>query len=151
VAHPTTRMIPNRISELGTERWGFISQRPAMHRNFEIKPQQNRCTQHPGTVRATQLTAINKHRAVQCYCTLMTRLIDKGSHRPGRGRHKLKSREKLMDAPRSTASAERALESEMAEEICTLLEQTVLKYFPADQPRVSSVPLVPPRQEKPPT
>jgi hypothetical protein len=41
--------------------------------------------------------------------------------------------------------------AEMAEEICTLLEQTMLKYFPpvegnAAQPRPSSVPLVPPRE-----
>ena len=86
--------------------------------------------------------------AVQCYCTLPTRLSDNGRHRPGRGRHMLSSREKLMDVPRSAASAEKSVESDMAEAICTLLQQTVLKYFPADPPKVSSVPLVPPRQEK---
>jgi hypothetical protein len=42
----------------------------------------------------------------------------------------------------------------MAEDICTTLEQTILKYFPpaaneADRPRQASVPLVPPREEKP--
>jgi len=54
-----------------------------------------------------------------------------------------------MDAMRSAASAETSLNLGRAEEICTLLEQTVLKYFPVEQPKVSSVPLVPPRQEKP--
>jgi hypothetical protein len=61
-----------------------------------------------------------------------------------------------MDAPTSAASTETSLESGMAEEICMLLEQTVLKYFPpiekdVDRPKSSSVPLVPPRQEDPPT
>jgi len=56
-----------------------------------------------------------------------------------------------MDAMRSAASAEMSFDSGMAEEICALLEQTVLKYFPVEQPKVTSVPLVPPRQEKPPT
>jgi len=52
-----------------------------------------------------------------------------------------------MDAMRSL---ETSLGSGMAEDICTLLEETVLKYFPHEQPKLSSVPLVPPRQEKPP-
>lgn len=95
--------------------------------------------------------AINMRHAVQCYCTLLTRLIDKGRHRQGGATHKLHAREKLMDAMRSVASAETSLGSGMAEEICTLLEQTVRKYFPVEQPKVSSVPLVPPRQEKPQT
>jgi hypothetical protein len=60
-----------------------------------------------------------------------------------------------MDAPTSAASAEKLLESEMAEEICKLLEQTILKYFPQvetdiDRPKSASVPLVPHRQENPP-
>jgi hypothetical protein len=48
-----------------------------------------------------------------------------------------------MDAPRPVTFVGKPLELGMAEEICTLLEQTVLKYFPADQPKVSSVPLIP--------
>jgi hypothetical protein len=61
-----------------------------------------------------------------------------------------------MDAPTSAAAAEKVVESEMAEEICKLLEQTILKYFPqiendADRPKSSSVPLVPHRQETPST
>ena len=61
-----------------------------------------------------------------------------------------------MDAPTSAASAERPVESDMAEDICTLLEQSILKYFPqveneVDLPKASSVPLIPHRQEKPPT
>jgi uncharacterized Zn finger protein len=61
-----------------------------------------------------------------------------------------------MDAPTSAASAEKLLESEMAEEICKSLEQTILKYFPqiaadVDRRKSSSVPLVPHRQEKSPT
>jgi hypothetical protein len=56
--------------------------------------------------------------------------------------------EKPMNAPTSAASAEKMIESEMAEEICKSLEQTILKYFPQiDRPRSSSVPLVPQRQE----
>jgi hypothetical protein len=61
-----------------------------------------------------------------------------------------------MDAPTSAASTENSLGSDMAEDICKLLEQTMLKYFPrveniADQPRPSSVPLVPQRQENVPS
>jgi hypothetical protein len=56
-----------------------------------------------------------------------------------------------MDVLRSASSAEELGESNMAEGICALLEQTVLKYFPAGQPKPSSVPLVPPRQDKAPT
>lgn len=53
-----------------------------------------------------------------------------------------------MDAPTPAASAEKIIETEMAEEICQLLEQTILKYFPQiDRPKSSSVPLVPHRQE----
>ena len=52
-----------------------------------------------------------------------------------------------MDAPISAASAEKSLGSDTAEEICTSLEQTILKYFPkienvVDRPRSPSVPLV---------
>jgi hypothetical protein len=59
-----------------------------------------------------------------------------------------------MDAPASAASAEKSLNAQMAEDICELLEQTILKYFPqsendVDRPKPSSVPLVPNRQEKP--
>jgi len=57
-----------------------------------------------------------------------------------------------MDAPTPAASAEKTIESEAAEEICQLLEQTILKYFPQnDRPKSSSVPLVPHRQETSPT
>ena len=60
-----------------------------------------------------------------------------------------------MDVPTSAASAERPVESDMAEDICTLLEQSILRYFPRveneDRPKTSSVPLIPHRQEKPPT
>jgi hypothetical protein len=64
--------------------------------------------------------------------------------------------EDVVDAPISAASAERLIESDMAEDICTLLEQSILKYFPqveneVDRPKTSSVPLIPHRQEKPPT
>jgi hypothetical protein len=57
-----------------------------------------------------------------------------------------------MDA--SASAIEKPPDAEMAEDICTLLEQTILKYFPAaandaDRPRQASVPLVPPREEKP--
>ena len=60
-----------------------------------------------------------------------------------------------MDAPTSAASAERPIELDMAEDICTLLEQSILRYFPqveneVDRPKTSSVPLIPHRQEKPP-
>jgi hypothetical protein len=59
-----------------------------------------------------------------------------------------------MDVPTTAASAERSFESDTAEAICKLLEQTMLRYFPqtendAAQPKPSSVPLVPHRQEKP--
>jgi hypothetical protein len=59
-----------------------------------------------------------------------------------------------MDVPTPAASAEKLLESDMAEDICKLLEQTMLRYFPqtendAGQPKPSLVPLVPHRQEKP--
>ena len=59
-----------------------------------------------------------------------------------------------MDVPTPAASAEKSLESDMAEDICKLLEQTMLRYFPqtendAGQPKPSSVPLVPHRQAKP--
>lgn len=61
-----------------------------------------------------------------------------------------------MDAPTPAASSEAALESGMAEEICTLLEQAILKYFPpieneVDRPKSSSVPLIPQRPENPST
>jgi hypothetical protein len=61
-------------------------------------------------------------------------------------------REDLMDA--SASAIEKTSDVEMAEDICTLLEQTILKYFPptaneADPPRQASVPLVPPREENP--
>ena len=63
-----------------------------------------------------------------------------------------------MNPPTSAASAEKSLfaESDKAEEICKLLEQTILKYFPqrekdVDRPKSSSVPLVPHRQSKPST
>jgi hypothetical protein len=55
-----------------------------------------------------------------------------------------------MDA--SASAIEKTSDVEMAEDICTLLELTILKYFPAneaDRPRQASVPLVPPREEKP--
>jgi hypothetical protein len=55
-----------------------------------------------------------------------------------------------MDA--SASAIEKTSDVEMAEDICTLLEQTILKYFPAneaDRPRQVSVPLFPPREEKP--
>jgi hypothetical protein len=55
-----------------------------------------------------------------------------------------------MDA--SASAIEQISDVEMAEDICTLLEQTILKYFPAneaDRPRQASVPLFPPREEKP--
>src|SRR5262249_11786139 len=56
VAHPMTSISPNRISEPGTEKWSFMSQRPAGAPQLEIKPPHSRCTQHPDTVRRTQLT-----------------------------------------------------------------------------------------------
>jgi 23S rRNA A1618 N6-methylase RlmF len=60
-----------------------------------------------------------------------------------------------MDAPASVASAEKPIESDMAEDICKLLEQSILKYFPqvenVDRPKASSVPLIPHRQDKPST
>jgi len=52
----------------------------------------------------------------------------------------------------SASEIEKSTDVAMAEDICTLLEQTILKYFPAnevDRPRQASVPLVPPREEKP--
>lgn len=55
-----------------------------------------------------------------------------------------------MDA--SASAIEKTSDVEMAEDICTLLEQTILKYFPANEaerPTQASVPLVPPREEKP--
>lgn len=57
-----------------------------------------------------------------------------------------------MDA--SASAIEKPADLEMAEDICKLLEQTILKYFPqstnyADRPKQSSVPLVPPREEMP--
>lgn len=57
-----------------------------------------------------------------------------------------------MDAPIPAASAKNLLESDMAEEICKSLEQTILKYFPqietdVARPKSSSVPLVPHRQK----
>lgn len=53
-----------------------------------------------------------------------------------------------MDTPISAASAKKLLESDMAEEICKSLEQTILKYFPqietdVERPKSSSVPLIP--------
>jgi hypothetical protein len=36
VAHPTISISPNRNSELGTEKWSFMSQRPAVHRNLKL-------------------------------------------------------------------------------------------------------------------
>ena len=61
-----------------------------------------------------------------------------------------------MDTPISVASAKKLLESDMAEEICKSLEQTILKYFPKvengiNRPKSSSVPLVPHRPKKRPT
>lgn len=60
-----------------------------------------------------------------------------------------------MDVPASVASAEKPIESDMAEDICKLLEQSILKYFPqvenVDRPKASSVPLIPHRQDKPST
>ena len=52
-----------------------------------------------------------------------------------------------MDA--CASAIEKSEDLEMAEDICKLLEQTILKYFPqptndADRPKQSSVPLVPP-------
>ena len=60
-----------------------------------------------------------------------------------------------MGAPASAASS-KPIESDMAEDICRLLEQSVLKYFPqvandVDRPKASSVPLIPHRQDKPST
>ncbi|HEY6701137.1 MAG TPA: hypothetical protein VI137_10075 [Pseudolabrys sp.] len=57
-----------------------------------------------------------------------------------------------MDA--CASAIEKSEDLEMAEDICKLLEQTILKYFPqptndADRPKQSSVPLVPPPEEKP--
>ena len=55
-----------------------------------------------------------------------------------------------MDA--SVCEIEKTPHVDMAEDICTLLEQTILKYFPAneaDRPTQASVPLFPPREEKP--
>jgi hypothetical protein len=49
----------------------------------------------------------------------------------------------------SASEIEKSTDVAMAEDICTLLEQTILKYFPAnetDRPRQASVPLVPPRE-----
>jgi len=59
--------------------------------------------------------------------------------------------EDLMDA--SASAIDEPSDVEMAEDICTTLEQTILKYFPpaaneADRPQ-ASVPLVSPREEKP--
>jgi len=50
----------------------------------------------------------------------------------------------------SATEIEKPADVAMAEDICTLLEQTILKYFPAteaDRPRQASVPLVPPREQ----
>jgi hypothetical protein len=60
-----------------------------------------------------------------------------------------------MGAPASAESAEKSTEQDRAEDICKLLEQTILKYFPlaennGDRPKSSSVPLVPHRQKEPP-
>ena len=33
VTHPNRRMIPSNISDVGTDRWSFISDGPAMHGN----------------------------------------------------------------------------------------------------------------------
>lgn len=57
-----------------------------------------------------------------------------------------------MDA--SASAIEKSPDLEMAEDICKSLEQTILKYFPPvtadlERPKQSSVPLVPPREEKP--
>jgi len=49
----------------------------------------------------------------------------------------------------SASEIEKPADMAMAEDICTLLEQTILKYFPAnetDRPRQAAVPLVPPRE-----
>jgi hypothetical protein len=84
----------------------------------------------------------------------MARLIDNQRYRSVSLNANLHSQEKLMDVPTPAASAEKSLESDMAEDICKLLEQTMLRYFPqteneAGQPKPSSVPLVPHRQAKP--
>jgi len=55
VAHPNRRMMPSNISDVGTDRWSFISDGPATGRLIN-KPHGNQCTQHPDTVRATRLT-----------------------------------------------------------------------------------------------
>jgi hypothetical protein len=81
--------------------------------------------------------------AVQCYFKHAQRLIDKQRRRSC-------AREDRMEA--SASGIEKPADMAMAEDICTLLEQTILKYFPAnesDRPRQASVPLVPPREEKP--
>jgi hypothetical protein len=60
-----------------------------------------------------------------------------------------------MDVPAPATPGEKSSGSDMAEDICSLLEQTMLRYFPqtennTGQAKPSSVPLVPYRQEKPP-
>jgi hypothetical protein len=76
---------------------------------------------------------------VQCYCTPAQRLIDKR-----------KASFVRTGGPDGSIGIEKPADVAMAEDICTLLEQTILKYFPAnetDRPRQASVPLVPPREE----
>lgn len=97
---------------------------------------------------------LNSCRAVQCYCT---RLIDNGQHGSTKSRKtQIAFTGDVMDAPASVTSAEKPIESDMAEDICKLLEQSILKYFPqvendVDRPKASSVPLIPHRQDKPST
>jgi hypothetical protein len=97
---------------------------------------------------------LNSCRAVQCYCT---RLIDNGQHGSTKSpKTQIAFTGYVMDAPASVTSAEKPIESDMAEDICKLLEQSILKYFPqvendVDRPKASSVPLIPHRQDKPST
>ena len=58
-----------------------------------------------------------------------------------------------MDVSTTAAPVDKSPDLNTAEEICKLLEQTMLKYFPQarsepNQPKSSSVPLVPPRQNE---
>jgi hypothetical protein len=56
-----------------------------------------------------------------------------------------------MKTPTAAISVKKSHEPETAEDVCKLLEQTVLKYFPSnrnDRPKTTSVPSVPNQQKK---
>ena len=98
--------------------------------------------------------AFNIRRAVQCYCTFVAHSLITGDIVPLAWTRTAFTGE--VDGRSDTCGIRREIIcSDMAEDICKLLEQTMLRYFPqaendAGQPRPSSVPLVPHRREKPP-